>query len=58
MKTVAVIPTYNERENIGDLIEGILSFDQDCDILVVDDRSPDQTADRVRDIMRASKRVF
>jgi dolichol-phosphate mannosyltransferase len=52
MKVFIIIPTYNERENIGPLIEALhgqfLSMPHDMNILVVDDNSPDRTADEVR----------
>ena len=48
MKVVIIIPTYNERENIGALIEALGSKHA---ILVVDDNSPDGTADVVRSTM-------
>lgn len=47
-----VIPTYNERENIAVLIGGIFSAQPDARVLVVDDSSPDGTADVVRGLMR------
>jgi len=47
MKTLVVIPTYNERENIAPLIEQIFTLNPKVDILVVDDNSPDKTADVV-----------
>lgn len=49
MKSIVVIPTYNESENIGPLIKEIFAI-SDFDILVVDDNSPDGTASRVRRI--------
>ena len=55
MKVVIIIPTYNERENIGPLIFALEShFPAICHemhILVVDDTSPDGTANVVRDLM-------
>ncbi len=44
MKDVVIIPTYNERENIGNLVRAVFSFYPDVHILVVDDNSPDGTA--------------
>lgn len=45
MKTFIVIPTYNEKENIENLIRKIFSLKIfDLDILIVDDNSPDGTA--------------
>lgn len=50
MKTVVVIPTYNERENIAKLIPAIFTtIPNDLEIIVVDDNSPDKTADIVTD---------
>lgn len=46
-----VVPTYNERENIGPLIRGILEQGPQIDVWVADDGSPDGTAAAVRDAM-------
>jgi dolichol-phosphate mannosyltransferase len=43
-KPLAIIPTYNERENIEQLIPAILNIDSRLHILIVDDSSPDDTA--------------
>ncbi len=43
MESLIVIPTYNERENIGRLIEALLALPLDLHVLVVDDSSPDGT---------------
>ncbi|MCM8820347.1 MAG: polyprenol monophosphomannose synthase [Candidatus Omnitrophica bacterium] len=49
-KSVAiVVPTYNERENIIPLIDEILKIPLNIKIFVIDDNSPDGTADIVRD---------
>jgi dolichol-phosphate mannosyltransferase len=52
VKVVIIVPTYNERENIGRLIQALRgqfsSMSHDMHILVVDDTSPDGTADVVR----------
>ncbi|MDR1866510.1 MAG: polyprenol monophosphomannose synthase [Bacteroidales bacterium] len=50
MKNIAVIPTYNERENIERMVRKVFSLPRDFHILVVDDHSPDGTADIVRDL--------
>ncbi len=48
MKTFVVIPTYNERENIVNLINQIFALQiPELNIIVVDDNSPDKTADAV-----------
>ena len=48
MKKLVIIPTYNEKENIRDIISAIFSLEQDFNILVVDDSSPDGTAEIVK----------
>lgn len=52
MKTIVVIPTFNEAENIAYLIDTIKSSLPSTDILIVDDNSPDGTADIVREKMK------
>lgn len=48
MKPVVIIPTYNERDNIGPLLDALLSLPVDnLHVIVVDDNSPDGTADYV-----------
>jgi len=46
--SLVVIPTYNEVENIADILHGLQSLD--CDVLVIDDGSPDGTAQIVRNL--------
>ena len=48
MKKLVIIPTYNEKENIRNIISAIFSLEQDFHILVVDDSSPDGTAEIVK----------
>lgn len=57
MKTVVMIPTYNERNNIEKLVEKILSLKLDLQILVVDDNSPDGTWGIVEDISKRNPSV-
>jgi dolichol-phosphate mannosyltransferase len=45
---IVIIPTYNEIENIESIIRSVLSQHKPFHILIVDDNSPDHTADRVR----------
>jgi dolichol-phosphate mannosyltransferase len=58
-KVVVMIPTYNERENIGGLVRDILALriEHDLSVLVVDDDSPDGTAGEVTDISGRDPRV-
>lgn len=57
MKTIVVIPTYNESENISKLIPEIQHYLPGTHILVVDDNSPDGTAQIVKDIMAKDARI-
>lgn len=50
-KQLVIIPTYNEIENIHSIIRAVLRQPVDFDVLVVDDNSPDGTADAVRELM-------
>jgi len=56
-KGLVIIPTYNERDNITRLIERLLPIDKDLDILVVDDNSPDRTADEVDCLAKGTSRI-
>lgn len=46
--SVVIIPTYNEKENIEAIIDAVMQLPVKFDVLVVDDGSPDGTADIVR----------
>ena len=48
MKSIVIIPTFNEKENIAEIIPAIFRQEKAVSILVVDDNSPDGTADVVR----------
>ncbi|SNS85671.1 dolichol-phosphate mannosyltransferase [Ekhidna lutea] len=52
-KNLVVIPTYNERENIREIIRTVISITPAFNILVVDDGSPDGTASIVKEEMEA-----
>ncbi|MGD1020017.1 MAG: polyprenol monophosphomannose synthase [Verrucomicrobiia bacterium] len=56
-RTLVIIPTYNEKENIRSVIELTLAQAANLDVLVVDDNSPDGTAGIVTEIARANPRV-
>jgi len=55
MKILAISPTYNEKKNISELINRISKLPLEVDLLIVDDNSPDGTADIVKDIMIQNK---
>ena len=57
MEALIVIPTYNEIENIGQLLKDLLSLRPDLEILVVDDNSPDGTGNFVDEFAAREKRV-
>ena len=50
MKTLIIIPTYNERDNVKPIVEAVFSQNLGVDVLVVDDNSPDGTAQIVKDM--------
>ncbi|HJL84350.1 MAG TPA: polyprenol monophosphomannose synthase [Candidatus Marinimicrobia bacterium] len=50
MKTLIVTPTYNERKNIRELVSILFELNPDFHILVVDDSSPDGTAEIVEEL--------
>lgn len=55
MKTsdsIVIIPTYNEKENIENIIRYVFSLEKIFHILIVEDNSPDHTADIVKRLMR------
>ena len=49
MRRLVIIPTYNERENVSAMVDKVFSLPVEFDILVIDDGSPDGTADIVRE---------
>ena len=49
--SIVIIPTYNEMENIGNIIRAVFSLEKCFHILVIDDGSPDGTAAIVKDMM-------
>lgn len=48
MKKLVIIPTYNEKENVENIISTVLALQEDYHILIVDDSSPDGTAEIVK----------
>ena len=57
-RAVVVIPTYNERESINKALDLVLGLPRKVDALVVDDGSPDGTADVVRNRPEFNKRIY
>lgn len=57
---IVIIPTYNEKENIRNIIKAVMSLPSDFHVLIVDDNSPDGTADIVENELIAlySQRLF
>lgn len=51
MKDIILMPTYNEKENVKIIIPQIFSLIPDINILVIDDNSPDSTAEAVKSLM-------
>lgn len=57
MKLLVIVPTYNEKRNIGKLIPLILTMDPCIEVLVVDDNSPDGTAEIVSQMQADEPRL-
>ncbi len=57
MKTLVLMPTYNEAKSIAHTLNHLLETVPGVDVLVIDDGSPDGTADLVREISSANSRV-
>ncbi|MDE6768737.1 MAG: polyprenol monophosphomannose synthase, partial [Muribaculaceae bacterium] len=48
---LVIIPTYNESENISNILETVMKYPDNFDVLVIDDNSPDGTAEAVKVMM-------
>lgn len=48
-EAIVIIPTYNEKENITNMLDTVMSLPENFDVLVIDDNSPDGTARLVKD---------
>ena len=58
-KSLIIIPTYNEKENVERMIDTIVSLAKEFDVLFVDDNSPDGTADLIeKAIKKNPERIF
>ncbi len=58
MTNIVVIPTYNEIENIEAIVKAIFSLPVHFDILIVDDNSPDGTAQKVKNLQSVYSNLF
>ena len=58
MKNIVIIPTYNEIENVEDMIRTVMALDFDIDVLIVDDSSPDGTAECVQTLQQEFSNLF
>ena len=56
-KILVIIPTYNEAQNIEELIARITALKLDLNFLIIDDSSPDGTADIVKDLMNNNSNI-
>ena len=54
-ESLVIIPTYNEIENIERMLDTVMSLERPFDVLIVDDGSPDGTAEKVREKMSQHK---
>jgi dolichol-phosphate mannosyltransferase len=50
-KKIVIIPTYNEKENIEKIIRSVFALEEDFHVLIIDDGSPDGTADIVKKLI-------
>jgi len=57
VKTVVVIPTYDERDNVGPMAEAVLAQDPSLELLFVDDNSPDGTGEAVDALAAREPRI-
>ena len=55
--SLVIIPTFNEKENIREIIREIFALEKEFDILIIDDNSPDGTSDIVNDLTDQYKRL-
>ena len=56
-QSLIIIPTYNELENVSNIIPEVLAQDEGFNVLIVDDNSPDGTAQLVRDMQKSNGRI-
>lgn len=57
MKTLVVIPTYDEKDNVAAMAEALFAVDPSLEILFVDDNSPDGTGDVIEGLIKNDSRI-
>ncbi|MGH2482356.1 MAG: glycosyltransferase, partial [Ktedonobacteraceae bacterium] len=57
MKTLIIIPTYNEYDNLRPLLEQVFTYAPASDIVIVDDNSPDGTGKLADEMHTANQQV-
>lgn len=58
-KSIIIIPTYNELDNVGPMAQAIMALESNFDILFIDDSSPDGTAQAIKVLQdRFPNRIF
>jgi dolichol-phosphate mannosyltransferase len=55
--TIVIVPTYNERDNLPEIVLRLMSLPVDVDLLVVDDNSPDGTGNLADEFAKTNPRV-
>jgi len=56
--SLVIIPTYNEKENIEDIVRAIFGLEHDFHILIIDDNSPDETSKIVQGLQSEFPNLF
>jgi len=57
-RTLIIIPTYNERENISKMVSVVSGLQQGYHLLFIDDNSPDGTSEQIEALMEKYPTVF
>ena len=52
---LVIVPTYNEIENIDQVIDAVMNLTPQVDLLIVDDNSPDGTGSRIKELQASHK---
>ncbi len=57
-KVLIFTATYNEKDNIEQLIRSIIDYNSEADIFIIDDNSPDHTFDNIKDLQKEFSNIF